>query len=468
MNLFTDARGCLSAAPEPVTVGGSEPGPFRGQPIRLVDPQDPLVLLKEFRATRSRIEEMNTGSPPPRIGFACLWDRIPEYTWSHSAWNLRAALRLATDTTDIGVQIPRLSRIVLQALHTRRRAGRLITTWKYYSRLTDYYIEHALRRELSRNPAARRRDAVLTIHDLAVLPVPFFIYTDTSYDAVMSAVGGIEAYADMRFITPSTVARRRERQLDIYERATGIIAESQWLARSLVEQSGVPSGKIHVAPPGISADQAPRNGSLAASPANGRGGHQLRPPLPERAAPRRRLLFVGGEFHRKGGDLVIAALAVLRREHDPQITLTIAGPRTWPLPGTPPDGVRFLGSLPSHEVAALYDCHDLFVMPSRLEPFGLVFAEALARGLPCVARDAFAMPEIITPGVSGALITRDDENELAAAISAALANDALYESCYQRAPEVAEYFSWERTALQVSAVITQVLGPAPCFEQGTI
>ena len=266
----------------------------------------------------------------------------------------------------------------------------------------------------------------------------------------------------MKSMTPATVARRRERQLAIYERATGIIAESRWLARSLVEQTGVPPGKVHVSPPGISAGWVPpTNDTLAVGPSDGRGGDQLRPPLPERAAARRRLLFVGGDFYRKGGDLVVAALAVLRREHDPQITLTVAGPQAWPLPGTPPDGVRFLGSLPPDEVAPLYDSHDLFVMPSRREPFGLVFAEALARGLPCVARDAFAMPEIITPGVSGALITRDDENELAAAIAAALADDALYESCYERAPEMAEYFSWERTALQVTDIITQALRSAP-------
>lgn len=431
--------------------------------------QDPLASLKDFRATRGRMDEMVARSQP-RVGFACVWDKIPERSWSYSPCNLLSAMQLRTDTIDIGVHIPRLPRTVLRAIYARRHAGRLTTTWGY-ARLTDAYIAHALRRELSRNPAARRCDAVLTAYrqgDLAVLPVPYFVYADISWDAFVAMTGGIDAAAAHLSMTPSSIARRRERQLAIYEHATGIFTESHWLARSLVEETGVPSGKIHVAPPAISAGWQRPSGAPAASPSDRlsspdrQGGHQLHPPLRKRAAPRRRLLFVGARnFYLKGGDLVVAALAVLRREYDPQITLTVAGPQTWPLPGAPPDGVRFLGSLSPHEVAPLYDRHDLFVMPSRMEPFGIVFAEALGRGLPCVARDAFAMPEIITPGVSGALIKGNDENELAAAIAATLADDALYESCYKRAPEITEYFSWERAALQLTGVIAQTLRPMP-------
>ncbi len=427
--------------------------PWHGA-VRDYPTQDPLASLEEFRARRARMQDTASGWPQPRIGFACLWEEVAERSWSYSAWNLRAALRLATDTTDIGVQIPHLTRTILQVIHARRRAGRLTSTWMY-SRLTDAYIARALRRELSRNPAARRCDAVLTAFfqgDLAVLPVPFFVYTDVTWDTYATMTGGTGAGAALLSMTPSSVARRRERQLDIYQRATGIIAQSRWLARSLVEQTGIPPGKVHVVPPGISAGWAPADGNLAV----GVPARQDRRQLPQRAAPRRRLLFVGSrDFAKKGGDLVLAALAVLRREHDPRITLTVAGPRTWPLPGAPPDGVRFLGCLPPHQVASLYDRHDLFVMPSRMEPFGKVFAEALARGLPCVARDAFAMPEIVTPGVSGALVSGDDEHELAATIAAALADDALYERCHERAAEIAEYFSWERTALQVCDAIAQ-------------
>ena len=399
-------------------------------------------------------------SARPRIGFACLWEPIPESTWSGSAWNLRAALRPIADTADIGVQIPRLSRTVLKAIHTRYRSGRLTTTWSY-SRLTDAYNVRTLRREFTRNPVARHCDAVLMIDDLAVLNVPFFVYYDSSWDALISANESADAYAALRLITPSTMARRRERQLAVYQRATGVIAMSHWFARSLVEQSGVSPEKVHVVHGGFSAGRTLQKGHPDSSSLNERAR-----PLRERAAPRSRLLFVGRQYHafdfyRKGGDLVLAALALLRRDYNPQITLTIVGPEKWPLPGTPPEGVRFLGALPPDEVAALYDRHDLFVMPSRLEPFGVVFVEALSHGLPCIARDAYAMPEIVTPGVSGALITSDDEHELAATIATALADDALYEACYARAPKIAEYFSWERAAAEVAQVITQNLRSEP-------
>ena len=118
--------------------------------------------------------------------------------------------------------------------------------------------------------------------------------------------------------------------------------------------------------------------------------------------------------------------------------------------------MNFLGILSPAEVVKLYDSHDLLVMPSRLEPFGLVFAEALARGMPCVARNACAMPEIVTSGVSGALIDKDDEDELAAAIISVLNDEEIYAKCRDRAPGISKYFAWERTADDMINVIGTV------------
>ena len=440
-----------------MTVTSGWPGLFTEHPIRPVEGRDPLA---SFDPDQPKSGGGAADMMRPCIGYACCWEPIPERTWSGSASNLREELRQTADVVDIGVQFPRFSRTALKAVHTRYRGGRLTTTWSY-SRLTDAYVIRSLQRGLSKNFGSRRCDAVLMIDALAVVPEPFFVYYDSSWDALISSADSPDRYAALRLLTPANMARCRDRHLAVYERATGVIAMSHWLARSLIEQSGLPPEKVHVVHPGCSAGRMVQS-RLQADSVNEPGGSKSRL-LREPAAHRRKLLFVGRmyekhDFYRKGGDLVVAALGILRRDYDPDITLTVVGMEKWPLPGDPPDGVDFRGVLPPGKVGELYNDHDLFVMPSRSEPFGIVFVEALSSGMPCVARNAYAMPEIVTPGISGALISRDDEHELAAAIASVLADDELYKKCYERAPAIAAYFSWERTARDIIQIITPSIG----------
>jgi glycosyltransferase involved in cell wall biosynthesis len=419
-----------------VAVSSTWSGLFVEHPVAPAEGVDPLASgwpVQPVAASEHRL----------RIGYAAFWEQEPKRTWSGSTWHLREALRGMADTVDIGVEFPALTRNVLKGLHTRYRGGRLTTSW-CYSRLTDAYVERALRRGIRNGFGDEQYDAAIMIDSIADLPEPFYAYYDSSWDLLMSGSESLKRYAAVRRISTANVRRRRDREIAIYQRAAGIFAESRWLARSLAEQSGIDPAKIHIAPPAIVA---------------GRGDDTARS-LPDRDGPRRKLLFVGRmyehhDFYRKGGDLVVRALAVLRRDYDPEITLTVVGTDAWPLPGDVPDGVDFRGVMPPSEVKKLYDSSDLFVMPSRMEPFGLVFAEALSRGLPCVARNACAMPEIVTDGVSGALISKDDEYELAAAVASVLADDQIYKNCKERAPRIAEYFSWERTASDMIRVIGQ-------------
>jgi glycosyltransferase involved in cell wall biosynthesis len=175
------------------------------------------------------------------------------------------------------------------------------------------------------------------------------------------------------------------------------------------------------------------------------------------SGPRRRLLFVGKDFHAKAGDTVVAALGILRREYDPGITLTVVGPDTWPLAIGIPDGVEFLGRLPVSAVGELYDSHDLFVLPSRFEGFGISFVEALAHGVPCVGRRAFAMAEIVRPGENGDLVEDDDPAGLARRIAGLLGDSSLYERTAAGAGAVAEHYSWARAAGDVFAAARDVV-----------
>jgi len=77
---------------------------------------------------------------------------------------------------------------------------------------------------------------------------------------------------------------------------------------------------------------------------------------------------------------------------DPAITLTVAGPRAWPLPGPPPRA-----SSSSVPCRAGGSCPDRRPRPARdalgLEGFGIAFVEALGRGVPCIGRRDCAMTE---------------------------------------------------------------------------
>ena len=368
-----------------------------------------------------------------RLGFACAWDANPLQTWSQTPWHLREALRRVADVVDLGIELPAAGRAALRLLHTRRWAGEFVSGWKH-SRLWDTICQQTL------NPRARRSSvaAVLEIQDMASVEVPFFLYQDASYDVLLHLwQTGTQRLPHFPMLDLDTIRRRAERQHRIFAQASGILAMSAWYARTLTQWSGVPAEKVHVVHPGMNAVT--------------RRHVRLRP------APRRRLLLVGKDFHTKGGDVVLAALARLRRDLDPQISLTVAGPRRWPVDGSIPDGVRFLGRLPVADVGALYDSHDLLVMPSRFEAFGIAFVEALASGLPCIGRRAFAMPELITPGRNGDLVDDDDPEKLAACIARTLADDGLYRRCQSEAASVAAHFTWDRAAADTLAAVASSL-----------
>ncbi|WP_406045314.1 glycosyltransferase family 4 protein [Micromonospora sp. NBC_00898] len=370
-----------------------------------------------------------------RIGFACFWDPAPAQTWSRTPWQLRSAMRRHASVVDVGVEMPTMTRMFLRGLHPRWHDGRLRSSWDE-SRITDAYC----RRVITRNVQRLECDAVLEIQDIAAIDRPYFLYQDMSWDALIKMLEAGQPI--FRKISMSELRRRQERQREIYENATGVLTMSHWLARSLVQLSGLAASKVHVVHPGLHVEQ----------------GVAWAAALRERPAPRRRLLFVGRNFRAKGGDLVLDALSILRREMDPNITVTIAGLPRWPLSGAIPDGVNFLGQLPLAEVASLYDCHDLLVMPTRVEGFGFVFLEALSRGLPCIGRDDFAMPEMIRPGLNGALLSKDDPEELARLIAGVLADDDLYAACRSRIPDVVSWFSWEHAARQTVGAISTALG----------
>jgi phosphatidylinositol alpha-1,6-mannosyltransferase len=80
------------------------------------------------------------------------------------------------------------------------------------------------------------------------------------------------------------------------------------------------------------------------------------------------------------------------------------------------DAVRFLGHVSDAELGDVFRRASLFAMPSRQEGFGLVYAEAMWHGLPCIVSSADAGAEVVRAGQTGLVVPYGDAQALRAAV----------------------------------------------------
>jgi glycosyltransferase involved in cell wall biosynthesis len=151
---------------------------------------------------------------------------------------------------------------------------------------------------------------------------------------------------------------------------------------------------------------------------------------PDGTAPtgtRRRLLFVGNldPTHVKGFPTLLRALLILReRRRDWRLDVVGDGPERMLYERSATElgldeHLAFRGSLPKDAVAQAMRDADLLVLPSRLETFGAVVAEALVSGLPVVSTSVGGITELLDLG-SGRIVPPDEPVALAAALHSTL------------------------------------------------
>jgi phosphatidylinositol alpha-1,6-mannosyltransferase len=132
------------------------------------------------------------------------------------------------------------------------------------------------------------------------------------------------------------------------------------------------------------------------------------------------------------------------------------------------DAVRFLGRVSDTELSELYRRASLFAMPSRQEGFGLVYAEAMWHGLPCIGSTADAAGQVIVDGETGLLVPYGDVAAIAAAVSALLADPARAERMGQAGQRRArEQFSYARFRRDLLAALEPDRAPVERTAQFT-
>ena len=243
-------------------------------------------------------------------------------------------------------------------------------------------------------------------------------------------------YYGRGLLSESRVQRHLEWERQNYARMHGIFVMSRWLADSFVRDFGVPEHRVHVVGAGINFERLPE--------------------LIERDFSIPRFLLVGRDFARKGGKYLLEAFRIVRRSL-PAAELTIVGPGS----GAPEPGVHYAGFLRKSDPADLRALTEIFraatvmVLPSIYEPFGISLLEGMANGMPCIAVDRCALPEIVANGETGLVAKPEDAESLAEAmIELARHPEAAKRMGERGRRRVEEHFTWDAVAGKIRAALT--------------
>jgi glycosyltransferase involved in cell wall biosynthesis len=246
--------------------------------------------------------------------------------------------------------------------------------------------------DVRRGLAGQRYDVLLfNTQKAAMLCQPYLLRTPTllmtdvtpaQYDRM---AGPYEHEATASW--PVAHAKRAVNSLN-FRLAYAVVPWSRWVAGSLDREYGVPVERTHVIPPGVDTTLwRPAQRAPSAVP---------------------RLLFVGGNFARKGGQLLLdafrdlglagrAELHIVTRDRVPDQT-----------------GVTTHHGLTngSPELRALYEGADAFVLPTLADCFSIAAIEAMAAGLPVLTSDVGGISDIVVEGATGFLTQPGDGRAL--------------------------------------------------------
>ncbi len=259
---------------------------------------------------------------------------------------------------------------------------------------------------------------------------PYLLATDITPRQYDSMAGEYGHRAD----GPGLIADLKHRvNVRLFRNACRLLPWSGWAAESLIADYGAVPERIEVLPPGVDLD--------------------CWKPVEKPAGDRIRILFVGGDFYRKGGDKLLEVYAGLRSKKLELVVVT----RT---KLDPPPGVKIYADLQpnSEALIQLYQTSDLFVLPSQAEAFGIAAIEASACGLPVVASKVGGLRDIVQNGNTGFLYRPGEHQELAEYVRRLVEDPVLRQRFGNAARTRAErYFNARKNVARLTKILVDVV-----------
>jgi alpha-maltose-1-phosphate synthase len=223
--------------------------------------------------------------------------------------------------------------------------------------------------------------------------VPSIVSIDSTQDIVIDGASPIDRW---------TYQANVRRDGDVFAAARAIVSTSQWAADCLRRRYPDCRAPVHVMPSPVRLQFFP--GDLA--------DERFARATPDYVP---RVLFIGGDFDRKGGFDLLAAWRDAGLSRVAALDIVTDSPQA----ASALPRVRVLHGIQSYSPAWLdiWRAADIFVMPTRSEAFANAFLEAAAAGLPRIGTAINAVPETIVDGQTGILVPPGDRASLAKALT---------------------------------------------------
>lgn len=212
--------------------------------------------------------------------------------------------------------------------------------------------------------------------------IPVIYYSDATFSALYNYY---EWFSNFMRISEWEGNRIEKAALN---NCTYAVFSSEWAARSAINDYHIDASKVSIVPMGPNLKQIP--------------GREVA--LQPRKKNKCKLLFIGVEWERKGGQIAFDTMQALKAKGI-NASLTIIG-------CTPPPSAqdtdlhvipRLNKAIPEEyeRFVELLSTHHFFILPTRAECFGVVFCEASAFGLPSITTDTGGIASAVRNGVNG-------------------------------------------------------------------
>lgn len=352
----------------------------------------------------------------------------PKNTWSGTSYELREALKSYFEIIFIDSSDTKIDHII-KSIAKRIEKN---TISKFFKPLYEkQHKKHIVQKLKNFNNIP-----VLEISENVDVDSDFYLFRDMSY-ACYSYV--LDKFKDdstdyrhgmLKHISKDVLKQRIANEEKLVNKSKGSFIMGQWITDILKKKYPNIQDKFITVGGGLSSDF-------------------ITPSIKKES--NKKILFVGKDYLRKGGDLVEEAFKIVKEKYDSDVELIIAGPEI----NNHIDGVTYTGKINKKELSNYFNECSVFCMPSRFEAYGLVFLEAQCYGLPIVAVDDYEMHYFVQDGINGYLINNYDVEELAEALHKALNNKEMINSVCNNACNYQKEHSWDVVAKKIANVINE-------------